>query len=143
MVRKKSNDGLLTFDEDSPLFAKKKSKRKTKPKPIDIITTDDAPLPKRRTPVIKKSVNLKAPKYVINSPADCKHILPAFKKLLNNKWKMLETDNNIKAGDVPNYIRGAAAIVKGRRPLEYEELMVLVAVAKQRIVEKSKLKNDE
>jgi len=135
MVRKKSNDGLLTFDEDSPLYAKKKFKRKVKPKSIDIVTMSDELLP-RRTSTIKKSVNLKAPKYAINSPADCKHILPAFNKMLNNKWKILETGNSMKSAEVPNYIRGAAVIAKAKHPLEYEELMVLVAVAKRRIVEK-------
>jgi len=147
--------GLLTFDEDPPLFVKKKTttKRKprtTKPKVVDDVVQIDEPKveetkPKRKrtTRTKKQPANPNIPKYVIKSPADCKHILPAFKKMLDEKWKLLETGSNMQGGDVANYIRGASTLAKEKRPKEYEELRILMVVAKQIAEEKNRVKHDE
>ena len=137
MVRK-SKEGLLIFDEDSPLFVKKKTpvkgNTKVKSKISDEILQIEAPqvvkTPKRKA-VTQKPKNKNVPKYVIKSPSDCKHILPAFKKKLASAWKKLESKNRMKAMEVVNYIRGVAIVVKEKRPNEYEELMVLTHVAKK------------
>lgn len=138
MVKKNTNDGLLTFDEDSPLFVKKKKttrKRKLRTTtPViteDVVQVEEAKPKRRRKRQATKPINANMPKYIIKSPADCKHILPAFKKLLVEKWKTLETGNGREIGDVANYIRGVAAVAKEKRPKEYEELRVLIALAKQ------------
>ena len=137
MVRK-SKEGLLIFDEDSPLFVKKKTptKRNAKVKPKisdEIIQVEEPQVVKtsRRRAVTQKPKNKNSPKYVIKSPSDCKHILPAFKKKLTAAWKRLESKNKMKATEVVNYIKGVAIVVKERRPKEYEELMVLTQVAKK------------
>jgi hypothetical protein len=130
----KSKDNLLTFDENSPLFVKKKSKRSPKKKQT-----------KRARPVSKKKevLNPNAPDYKIESPADCKHILPAFKKYLNAKWKLLTTGTAIQAGEVPHYIRGAATMIREKRPKEYEELLVLIMLARKISDERNKTEQEE
>ncbi len=128
------NEGLLTFDDDSPLFTKKKrkTKRKAKKKVLAKVENDIAPVevPKRKQKKIVKVVNKHRPKYTIKSPSDCKHLLPAFKKQLNVVWARLNGDN-IVAADVANYIRGVANVAKKTRPKEYEELRILLQYAKQ------------
>jgi len=143
MVRKNLVDGLLTFDEDSPLFVKKKTTRKRKPqttksKPVEDVAPVEETKPKRRTrkSPTKKLTNSNAPKYIIKTPADCKHILPAFKKILAEKWKILETGNEIQAGNLSSYLRGVAGVAKNTRPKEYEELRILIALAKHLTKEK-------
>ncbi len=164
-MAKKSNDGLLIFDEDSPLFVKKKTRtkkrtRKTKSKVSnEIIQIEESKqnqskskggnithiTPKNGkgfvvsgTPDIKNNRKLKNKntlKNVIKNPADCKHILAVFKKKLEKAWKTLETGNILKATEVVNYLRGVAIVAKIKRPKEYEELMALMRAAK-RIIEK-------
>lgn len=135
MVRKTKKD-LLIFEEDSPLFVKKKtpskSKTRTSPQILDDVIHIDEPVQPTRTrrrTVTQKPKNKNAPKYVIKSPSDCKHILPAFKTKLVNIWKLLESKNDMKAAEVVNYLRGVAIVARMKRPEEYEELMVLMRVA--------------
>jgi len=111
---KNSDEGLLTFDEDSPLFVK----RKKKPS-----------INKQKT---KKSAPKTNRKSNINSPADCKHIRVSFKKKIEEKWELLDTGTAMQAADIAGYIRGVAAVIKTKRPKEYEELMELVFVARTR-----------
>lgn len=130
----KSKDKLLTFDDDSPLFVKKKTKPKAKPKKKaakvkkDLTDLDFLQKPRKKK-VVKKVLNKNIPKYVIRSPSDCKHILPAFKKTLAAKWKTLDKSNSIQVAELVNYLRGVANVVKQSRPKEYEELRVLMKVA--------------
>jgi hypothetical protein len=143
MVRKrKSVADLLSFDEDSPLFVKKKTKTKTtkpaaekfesvaeaasKGEPIEYVSKR-----KQRKKPEPKTASPDAPRHIIKSPDDCKHILPAFKKLLNEKWKMLEEGNSMEAATISNWIRGASVVVKDKRPKEFEELKVLIMLAKR------------
>jgi len=137
--------GLLTFDEDSPLFVKKKKTKKKaakrkprKAKPIVEDIIDDAPVPKRKRRTRKKPKNPNAPKYKINSLEDCKHILPKFKKRLAKKWDKLENGTLREAADVSNYIRGVASVAKDKRPKEYEELKLLLLVARKKADDRSK-----
>lgn len=109
----KSQDGLLTFDEDSPLFVKKKKTRNK---------------PQKKKPVAAKKHTLK---YTVKSPTDCKHIPASFKKKLEKVWSQLESDDNMKSAAVPGYIRGVALVIKKSRPKEFEELRVLVDLARQ------------
>jgi len=111
-----SNQNLLIFDEDSPLFIKQKVKLK---KVIDI-----------------QPVNKYVLKYSVKGPDDCKHISAAFMKKLNAVWAQLESGDNIKASEVPSYIRGAASVIRQQRPKEFEELKVLITLAKQILSEK-------
>jgi len=157
MVRKKqTDDGILTFDEDSPLFVKKKktsTKRKprtTKTKPVeDIVPVEESKAeetkPKRKRTIRKKKqpVNPNVPKYVIKGPEDCKHILPAFKKMLIEKWKLLEKGSNMQASEVAGYIRGAAILAKEKRPKEYAEFQVLIMIARRIAEEENKTKQNE
>jgi len=129
------DNGLLTFDEDSPLFINKKTKPKRKPrkkkvpaKVKDDIVADTTPKRKKKKKIIQV-VNKNIPKYTIKDPSDCKHILPAFKKQLNKVWARLNGDNMV-AADVANYIRGVATVTKKSRPKEYEELRLLIQQAK-------------
>ncbi len=138
------NEGLLTFDEDSPLFVKRKLKKKVaKSKPQQITTIvdniiEDAPPPKRKRRTKKKPVNPNAPKYKINDLEDCKHILPKFKKQLAKEWDKIENGSLREAGDVSSYIRGVAAVAKDKRPKEYEELRLLLLVARKKADERNK-----
>ena len=86
---------------------------------------------KRRKKPPPKTASPDAPKYIIKSPADCKHVLPAFKKLLDEKWKILEEGNSMEAAAISNWIRGVSVVVKDKRPKEFEELKVLIMLAKQ------------
>ena len=146
---KKTDDGLLTFDEDSPLFVKKKTTTKSKTtkkvedKPVEEAAPKEKPKRRRRTTKKKEPVNPHAPKYVINGPEDCKHILPAFKKHLNARWKLLTTGSTREASEVANYLRGAAILAKEKRPKEYEELHVLIRVAKKLAEERNKINQNE
>ncbi len=149
MVRKRSKESLLTFDEDSPLFVKKKKRKKTptkkKKEAVDSKTDEKKPVEeptafvtkrKRKKQQPKKLVNPDAPKYMIKSPADCKHILPVFKKKLIEVWKKLETGTSLEVGNIANYLRGVATVAKNSRPKEYEELKLLITEARQIAIEK-------
>ena len=150
MPRKKSKDDLLTFDEDSPLFVKKKNKTKRKSKKKStkkesnnlnstLIIEDSSsnienvevekPKPRRRRK--KKTSSLDLPKYKIDSPKDCKHIHKNFKKILDEKWELLDTGTLKEAGDVPNYLRGVATVIKESRPSEYKEILALIIKARK------------
>jgi hypothetical protein len=72
----------------------------------------------------------------VTSPEDCKNILPAFKKFLKAKWKLLEEGTLGEASTVASYISGAMNVCKDKRPKEYDELYVLRAIAKQRYNER-------
>jgi hypothetical protein len=63
--------------------------------------------------------------------------------MLNEKWKLLETGSTMQAGDIANYIRGAGTLAKINRPKEYEELKVLIVIAKQIAEKKNRMKHDE
>lgn len=141
------NEGLLTFDENSPLFVKKRKTkkkvakrkpRKAKPVVVEDIVIEDTPPPKRKRKAKKKPVNPDAPKYKINGLEDCKHILPKFKKQMATAWDTLENGSLREAGDVSSYIRGVAAVAKDKRPKEYEELRLLLLVARKKADERSK-----
>lgn len=146
--RKKKDDGLLSFDEDSPLFVKKKTRKiSTNKKSKDVASKTEESKPveestefvakrKRKKRTIKKPMASNTPKYTIKSPTDCKHILPAFKKKLTEMWKMLESGTSIEAGNIANYLRGVATVVKDSRPKEYEELRLLIIEARQITIEK-------
>lgn len=164
-MAKKSNDGLLIFDEDSPLFVKKKTRTKKRTRKIkskvsnEIIQIEESKQNQSKseggninyvtpkdgkgfvisgTPDIKnnrKTKNKNALKYVIKSPSDCKHILTAFKKKLIKAWEILESENSMKAAEIVNYLKGVAIVAKLKRPKEHEELMALIHVAKH-IIEK-------
>jgi len=128
-----SEDGLLTFDESSPLFISKKviskrKPRKAKPKVVaDVVTIED-PIPRRtRGKAKKKPINKDAPKYVINSPSDCKHISATFKKKLMAAWEKMENGNDMDATDVASYLRGVSSV---KRPKEYQEFRMLIQLAK-------------
>ncbi len=154
-MAKKSNDDLLIFDEDSPLFIKKKTRtknraRKTKSKiSNEIIQIEESKqiqskskggkinhiIPKNgKGFVISGTPDIKN-KNVIKDPSDCKHILSAFKKKLVKVWEILETGNIVKATEIINYLKGVAMVAKEKRPKEYEELTILKHIAK-RIIEK-------
>lgn len=147
MKKIKSTDSLLTFDEDSPLFIKKKGKRKkkslvkgkpktVKPKMVDPVVlskkqkTKSRKKPKKKI-VSEKSINKNIPKYDIKSPADCKHLLPVFKKKVLEIWKLLESENHLKVRSVGSYLKGVAQVANKRYPKEYEELKILSQIAKQ------------
>lgn len=138
-------EGLLTFDEDSPLFVKKRAKKKAaKRKPrkavpvVEDILIEDAPPPKRKRRRKKKPLNPHAPKYKINSLEDCKHILPKFKKRLAKEWDKIENGTLREASAVSNYIRGVACVAKNTRPKEYEELRLLMVIARKKADDRSK-----
>jgi len=143
------NEGLLTFDEDSPLFVKKKAKKKAAkrrprkaPAIIEDIAIEDAPpKPKRKRRAKKKPKNPNAPKYKINGLEDCKHILPKFKKRLAKEWDKIENGSLREAADVSSYIRGVASVAKDKRPKEYEELRLLLVVARKKADDRSKRKH--
>ncbi len=140
------SEGLLTFDEDSPLFVKKKVKKKTakrkkrkaKPAAIEEVIIDDQPAVKKKRKAKAKPLNPNAPKYKINDLKDCKHILPKFKKRLTKEWNKLASGTLREAGDVSNYIRGVASVAKDKRPKEYEELRLLILVARKKATERNK-----
>lgn len=146
MPRKKSED-LLVFDETSPLLAPKKTKKqpakKTPPsKPRkrgpkskaeleeEAILAENERVAKRRAANFKPKTRKKPPN--VKKPSDCKHIKRAeFKKLLNEKWKLLTEGTLREAESVGSWISGAARVIHHERPEEYEELTVLSRVAKQ------------
>lgn len=66
----------------------------------------------------------------VSSPKDCKNILPAFKKLLEARWKMLDGTHN-EASTVASYISGVMSVCREKRPKEYDELYVLRLIAKK------------
>jgi len=149
MARKRSKDNLLTFDEDSPLFVKKKKRKKTiKPKQdaVESKTDEKKPVEEPTAFVTKRkrkgkknppaAINPNAPNYMIKCPADCKHILPAFKKKLNEVWKKLEHGTSLEIGSIANYLRGVSTVAKNSRPKEYEELRLLITEARQIAIEK-------
>lgn len=81
----------------------------------------DKNLPKKRAKVYPK----------ITSPKDCKNILPAFKKKLNEQWVLLEDGTLAESSMVASYINGVMTICKDSRPKEYDELYVLRLIAKR------------
>lgn len=107
-----SNESLLIFDDISPSF--------NKPKKI----------------IKSLSINKYVLKYSVKGPDDCKHILSSFRNKLNMIWSQLESDNSMKAAEVPSYLRGVAMVIKNIRPEEFEELKVLITLAKQILSEK-------
>ena len=82
-----------------------------------------------------KKVEKSFPK--VTSPADCKNILPAFKKKLKEQWTLLEDGNLTESSMVASYINGVMAVCKEKRPKEYEELYVLRMIAKRIYNERS------
>ncbi len=139
-----SEAGLLTFDETSPLFIKKKTigkrkPRKAKPKVTDIVDIEELkPAKRTRGKAKKKSINKDAPKHSIVHPSDCKHVLPAFKKQLAKIWIDLEDGNDMDATDIASYLRGVAFVAKKKRPKEYEEFKVLIMLARQMAEQKKR-----
>lgn len=83
------------------------------------------------------TANPSAPKYMIKCPSDCKHLLPAAKKLIVAKWILLEDGSTMESGEVPNWLRGFASVIKDSRPKEYEELKVLILLARQMAEERN------
>jgi len=86
---------------------------------------------KRNTKKVEKSF----PK--VTSPADCKNILPAFKKKLKEQWALLEDGTLAECSSVASYINGVMTVCKDKRPKEYDELYVLKAIAKRTYSERS------
>lgn len=82
-----------------------------------------------------KKVEKSFPK--VTSPADCKNILPAFKKKLKEQWALLEDGNLTESSMVASYINGVMSVCKEKRPKEYEELYVLRMIAKRIYNERS------
>ncbi len=176
MARKSKEEPLLTFDEDSPLFAKKPApKKKVVKKKIaikkrqrkkvdlgDLFAKTSEPEPKKRGPkshaelaeedIIKenkrvaakratRSKKTKNPNKVYpedETPEECKNILPAFKKFLKAKWKLLE-GTDAEAATVSGYISGVMTVCSNntKRQKEYDELYVLRAIAKRIYNERS------
>lgn len=151
--KKKSTADLLTFDEDSPLFVKKtktktKKSKTEKSKPVkyesEAETTSKGEKPteyvmkRKRKKQPPKSTNPNIPKYMIRGPSDCKHILSPAKKLITAKWILLEDGSAMEAIEVPNWLRGFANVIKTSRPKEYEELKILIFLAKQMAEERNK-----
>ena len=66
----------------------------------------------------------------VTSPEDCKHILPAFKKKLKERWALLE-GTLAESAEVASYINGIMTVCKEKRPKEYDELFVLRVIAKR------------
>jgi len=147
-MRKRDANGVIILDDNTSLFATKPATRKSrKTKKVvtpavasDLISMDlpdeDAtatsdPVKRRKRSTKKKvSTNPNIPKYSIKSPSDCKHILPAFKKLLNVKWKLIEEGTYTQGMDVSAWIRGVSNYLKDSRPKEHEELKLLFQLAK-------------
>lgn len=173
MPNTNSDESVLNFGTDSPLFAKKKTvKKKAAKKKIAVpkkakrkvnplegsspLFVDKEPVKKRgpkshaqieeeaiiaeNKRVAKKAAvrakkqtsKVKAKVYPkVTSPTNCKHILPAFKKQLAAKWKLLEDGTLTESSTVASYINGVMAVCKEKRPKEYDELFVLKAIAKK------------
>ena len=66
----------------------------------------------------------------VTSLEDCKHILPAFKKKLKERWALLE-GTLAESAEVASYINGVMTVCKEKRPKEYDELFVLRIIAKR------------
>ncbi len=138
-AKSKADDSLISFDSDSPLFAKKKPKAKKRgPKSkaeieeAEIIAENKRLANKRQKKQKTKNLLTKKELPNVKSPSDCKHILPAFKKFLNKQWKILDGGcSYADAQAVASYIRAAANMCREKRPEEHEELMVLAGVARK------------
>lgn len=120
----------------SGAFVEKKEPKKRGPKSKAELDEEAIILENKRVAKNRAARAKKAPKKVgkvypsVKSPSDCKNILPAFKKLLNAKWKLLEGTHQ-EADTVASWISGAMSVCKDKRPKEYDELYVLRAVAKK------------
>jgi len=132
---KKRTRKKLSLDE---LFdAKKPTPKKRGPKSHaqleeDKIVADNKRIAKKRVAREKsrpKKMEKSFPK--VTSPTDCKNILPAFKKKLNEQWAVLENGNLTESSMVASYINGAMSVCKESRPKEYDELYVLRLIAKR------------
>jgi len=132
---KNTDQDLLVFDESSPLFSKKKPTKKK-------VNSTKNPRIRKTTRAIEK-INPNAPTYKIEGPDDCKHILPAFKEYLDNTWKLLLTGTGLEASHVANYLRGVATMTKENRPKEYEELLVLINLARRIADERNRTTSQE
>lgn len=138
VVKKRARKKLAIED----LFDAKKPETKPKPKKRGpkshvkiaeekIIAENKRVASKRRArekKLPKKSIKV-YPK--VTSPKNCKNILPAFKKKLNEQWVLLEGGTLAESSMVASYINGAMTICKDSRPKEYDELYVLRLIAKR------------
>jgi hypothetical protein len=117
-------------------FVEKKEPKKRGPKSKAELEEEAILLENKRIAKNRAARAKKAPKKAgkvypsVKSPADCKNILPAFKKLLNEKWELLKGTHQ-QADTVASWISGAMSVCKEKRPKEYDELYVLRAIAKR------------
>ena len=138
-TRKKVNVNDL-FVKEEPKRKKRGPKSKAELEEEAIIAENER-VQKRRVArdkrLAKKNSKPKKTYPKVTSPEDCKNILPAFKKFLKAKWKLLEEGTINDASTVSSYISGAMNVCKDKRPKEYDELYVLRAIAKKIYNERS------
>lgn len=136
-TRKKVNVNDL-FVKEEPKKPKKRGPKSKAELEEEAIIAENERVAKRRATREKRRPKKPTKTYPkVTSPEDCKNILPAFKKFLKAKWKLLEEGTINEASTVASYISGAMNVCKDKRPKEYDELYVLRAIAKQKYNERS------
>jgi len=142
-VPKKARRKVNPLEGSSPLFVDKKPVKKRGPKSHaqieeDAIIAENKRVAKKAAVRANKLPKKKAKVYPkVTSPKNCKHILPASKKKLAERWKMLEDGTLTESSTVASYINGMMAVCKEKRPKEYDELYVLKVIAKKVYSERS------
>lgn len=132
-VRRRKKKPDLT--KDNPLLVEKKEPKKRGPKSKAELEEEAAIAENKRVAARRAKAHKPKKGKVwpnVKKPSDCKHIKRAeFKKMLNEKWKLLTEGTSREADSVGSWISGAARVIHQDRPEEYDELTVLSRVAKQ------------
>ena len=126
------------FVKEEPKKPKKRGPKSKAELEEEAIIAENKRIAAKRAALEKKRPKKPTKAYPkVTSPEDCKNILPAFKKFLKARWKLLEEGTLNEASTVASYISGAMNVCKDKRPKEYDELFVLRAIAKQKYNERS------